>query len=67
MSASSLVLLAVAAGELATATDVDAILRQLSPSRHHDPSWVELSDALLDQRNLVIKVSALRRVPELSR
>jgi len=66
MSARSLVLLAVLAGELVAVDDVDVMLRELLPSRHHDPTWVELSDALLDQRNL-IRVSRWKRVPALSR
>jgi hypothetical protein len=58
MSAGSFVLLAVVAGELATIESVDAALGDISPSRHHDPTWTELSDALLDQRNAIIKVNA---------
>lgn len=66
MSAGSIVLLAVTAGELATIESIDAVMRGISPSRHHDPTWAELADALLDQRNSVRASTARKRMPALT-
>lgn len=49
-AATGLVLLALAAGELSTVEDIDAVLRELSTSKYHDRTWAELADALLDCR-----------------
>ncbi len=66
MNAGGIVLLAVASGELATVADTDAVLRDLSLSHHHDQTWQELIDALLDQRNLVLTQTGKEKTPVIS-
>lgn len=49
MGAERLVLLAAAAGELATVESIDRVLSELSRERR-DATWVKITDALLELR-----------------
>jgi hypothetical protein len=52
VSASGIVALAAAAGELATVDEIDRELAGMYSAGHRDQTWRELVDALLDLRRL---------------